>query len=223
MIRAPLSISFLALLCLTACGSSEVIEDHYYSLVLAAGGSAMAADNEVASAQIIVGPIQLPTYLSGRGLPMQVAPNRIESASHHLWAEPLDGAIAKVLARDIAERTDGIDVERESGRWTADADCRIRIEFDAFHPTYESRVVTSGRYWIVSDDSTDRHDFTLTRALTIDGYAHAVDVLKGTLEALANQISEDLRSTPACRGSAGPDVAGAKWGANPLLESPPIH
>ena len=169
-------------------------------LALAADERAAAGNNESANAHLIVGPIQLPTYLSGRGLPMQTGPNQIESANHNFWAEPLDAAIAKVLARDIAERTNGIDVERESGRFTPDGDCRVRVEFDAFHPTNDSRVVTSGHYWISSEDASNRQGFNLSRTLTLDGYAHAVDELRGTLESLAQQISDDVQGTPACTG-----------------------
>ncbi len=205
MSRARVLFIGLTLVSLTACGSSEVVDDHYYSLVLAAG--VPADDVEDVAAHLVVGPIELPRYLSGRGLSMQVGPNRIESASHHFWAEPLDEAIAKVLARDIDERTDGIEVERESGRWTGDAECRVRIEFDAFHPTYQSQVLVSGRYWIVSGDANERRDFSLSRRLTTDGYANAVDELRDALQALADQIAGDIRSAPTCGDDAAASVA----------------
>lgn len=189
----------IALLQLIACGSGPVQQDRYYSLVLAATNADVPA-NEAASARLVVGPIELPSYLRNRGIAMQTGPNRIESANHHFWAEPLDEAIAKVLVQDIAKRVDGIAVERESGRWTPDADCRVRVEFDAFHPTSDSRVVSSGRYWILSGDSSETRTFGMSQTLTIDGYAHAVDALRSTLELLAQQIAGDVRGTPACTG-----------------------
>ena len=188
-----------ALLHLAACGSSPVSQDRYYSLVLAADNGNAQGDAKT-NARLIVGPIELPDYLSNRGIAMQTGPNRIESANHHFWAESLDTAIAKVLTQDIAGRTDGIKVERESGRWTRDEDCRVRVEFDAFHPTNNSRVVSSGRYWISSEDSSDSQAFSLSHTLTIDGYAHAVDALRSTLELLAQQIAENVQNTPACTG-----------------------
>ncbi len=193
----------VALAHLAACGSGPVVQDRYYSLVLAAD-SGDVSGGETANARLIVGPVELPSYLSNRGIAMQMGPNRIESANHHFWAEPLDEAIAKVLTQDIAERTDGIDVESESGRWTPEEDCRVRVEFDAFHPTNNSRVVSSGRYWISSEYSSDSQAFSLSRSLTIDGYAHAVDVLRSTLEELSQQISEDVQGTPACTGEENP-------------------
>lgn len=191
-------VAATTMLLLSACGSSPVVKDRYYSLVLAANGGTATGNDEVTTASLIVGPIQLPTYLSGHGLPMQVGPNRIELAHHHFWAEPLNEAIAKVLTRDIAERTEGINVERDSGRISAEEDCRLRVEFDAFHPMSESHVVASGRYWIESSETSDRQAFSLTRTLTVDGYAHAVDELRGLLELLAEQISDDLAAGRGC-------------------------
>ncbi len=189
-------VAGLAFACLAACGSNDMVEDRYYSLVLAAGPISDATDE--GAARLIVGPIELPRYLGGRGLSMQVGPNRIETANHHFWAEPLDEAIAKVLARDIDENTDNIIVQRESGRWTVNADCRLRVEFDAFHPTHRSDVVISGRYWIGNDDAGTRRDFSLRRRLSTDGYAHAVDVLRSALAALAEQVSGDLSAEGSC-------------------------
>lgn len=207
MTRAGLCVLGVAIMWLSACGSSPAIPDRYYSLVLAGNDVVSEGIDEAATARLIVGPVQLPAYLGERGLPMQVAPNRIESAHHHFWAEPLDEAIAKVLTRDIARHTNGIDVERESGRFTPTGDCRLRLEFDAFHATSESSVMASGRYWIISKDTSDRHAFGLTRTLEVDGYAHAVDVQRGMLETLSQQISDDVQGTPACTGAASPDAA----------------
>ena len=186
---------------LAACASSDTVEDRYYSLVLAAGSGGAAATTDEPRARLIVGPIELPRYLSGRGLSMQVGPNRVETANHHFWAEPLDEAISKVLVRDIAERSGDYDVERESGRWNFDSDCRLRVEFDAFHPTHDSRVTVSGRYWLAHRSAGSvREDFSLSGRLTADGYAHAVDVLRDTLADLADQISESLPPASECAG-----------------------
>ena len=129
---------------------------------------------------------------------MQVGPNRIETANHHFWAEPLDEAIAKVLVGDITGRVDDYDVERESGRWTPRGGCRVRIEFDAFHPTHQSQTAVSGRYWITIDGVSTRTDFGLRGRLTADGYAHAVDVLRDSLAELAEDIATTLPPASEC-------------------------
>jgi len=201
MIRTRSYILIAALAGLAAC-ASKPIDDHYYSLVLAADNSEVPAIAEDANAHLIVGPIQLPAYLDNRGLAIQLGSNQIQTANHHLWAEPLQEAISKVLVRDISSRIDNVAVDRDAGRWTVAGDCRLRVEFDKFHATSESRVVSSGRYWISSTNQSAKKDFDITRVLSADGYTHAVEALREILRTLAAQITDTIVSNTQCSGSA---------------------
>jgi uncharacterized lipoprotein YmbA len=156
--------------------------------------------SEERKAQLIVGPIQLPEYLNRRGLAMQIDSNQIQTANHHFWAEPLEEAISKVLVRDIANLASGVTVDRDAGRWTDPGDCRLRIEFDKFHATDRSRVVSSGRYWISSADSDVRQEFDVTESISADGHAHAVAALRRSLGTLATQITDTIESNSQCSG-----------------------
>lgn len=208
MTRVRILLFTIVLAALAGCGSAgPVTPDRYYSLVLASG-AAVATSNEDATGLLIVESIQLPDYLHGRSIAMQTGPNLIESARHHFWAESLQDAIAKLLTQDIARHTHSIDVDRDAGRRTDDEFCRLRVEFDAFHPTNQSQVVASGRYRISSELSSERREFSLKRTLTSDGYAHAVDELRSTLEMLAQQISDDVQAIPECVGEEAADIDG---------------
>jgi uncharacterized lipoprotein YmbA len=189
----------IVLLGLMACGSNPV-EDHYYSLVLAADDVMAPVHSEETKAQLIVGPVQLPEYLNRRGLAIQIDSNQIQTANHHFWAEPLEEAIAKVLVRDISNLASGVTVDRDAGRWTDSSDCRLRIEFDKFHATDRSRVVGNGRYWISSSDSDFKQEFEVTETLSADGHAHAVTALRRSLRALATQITDTIESHSQCSG-----------------------
>jgi uncharacterized lipoprotein YmbA len=191
------SLVLIVLLGLMACGSSPV-EDHYYSLVLAADDAMAPVQAEETQAHLIVGPVQLPDYLDRRGIAMQLGSNQIQTANHHLWAEPLEEAISKVLVRDIANLLNGVAVDRDAGRWTDAGDCRLRIEFDKFHATDRSRVVSSGRYWVTSSDSEARQEFDVTESLSADGHANAVAALRRSLGTLASQISETIEGNSQC-------------------------
>lgn len=182
---------------LMACGSNPV-EDHYYSLVLAADDAMAPARTEETKAHLIVGPVLLPEYLNRRGLAMQKDSNQIQTANHHFWAEPLEEAISKVLVRDIANLASGVTVDRDAGRWTDSGDCRLRIEFDKFHATDRSRVVSSGRYWISSSDSDLKQEFAVTQTLSADGHANAVAALRRSLGILAAQITDTIESNSQC-------------------------
>jgi len=184
------------LLALTACASSP-LEDHYYSLVLAADDVA-PGDAGHAQALLIVGPVELPEYLNKRGLTLQIDANQVRTANHHFWAEPLEEAISKVLVRDLAHLADDIAVERDAGRWTAAGDCRLRIDFDKFHATNRSRVVSSGRYWLISADGSVKQEFAVTQTISADGYASAVAALRESLGILATEITDTIESNPQC-------------------------
>ena len=126
--------------------------------------------------------------------------NQIRTANHHFWADPLGEAIGKLLVRDISGQLDGIGVDRDAGRWTDDGDCHLRVEFDRFHATQDSRVVATGRYWVRdnANDRTTKREFDLFRVLTGDGYSHAVLQLRATIEYLADDIAEHVVETAAC-------------------------
>jgi uncharacterized lipoprotein YmbA len=193
------SFVIVVVLGLIACGSNPV-EDRYYSLVLAADDVMAPVRTEEPKAHLIVGPIQLPDYLNRRGLAIQIDYNQIQTANHHFWAEPLEEAISKVLVRDIANLASGITVDRDAGRWTKSGDCRLRIEFDKFHATDRSRVVSSGRYWISSSGSDVRQEFEVTLTLSADGHANAVAALRRSLGTLATQITDTIESSSQCSG-----------------------
>ncbi|MDX1405354.1 MAG: ABC-type transport auxiliary lipoprotein family protein, partial [Woeseiaceae bacterium] len=129
--------------------------------------------------------------------------NRIHTANHHLWAEPLDEAISKVLVRDIAELTMNVAVERDAGRWSRSADCRLRVEFDKFHATDRSTVVSSGRYWLLVGDRETRLGFDISERLTADGHANAVSALRQSLKTIATQMGETIRNE--CRPAKSAD------------------
>ena len=188
---------FAACLGMTACGSNPV-GDRYYSLVLAADDVVPAVESSEADPHLVVGPVVLPDYLNRRGLAMQVGPNEIITANHHFWAEPLEEGIAKVLVRDIADLTSGLTVDRDAGRWSRHGDCRLRIEFDKFHVTDRSRVVSSGRYWISASETVVKREFDLDETLYGDGYAQAVAALRQSLKKLSTGIAESIENDSNC-------------------------
>jgi uncharacterized lipoprotein YmbA len=196
------SFVLVVLFGLAACGSNPV-EEHYYSLVLAADDVMAPVSSDETNAQLIVGPVQLPEYLERRGIAMQIGANQIQTANHHFWAEPLEEAISKVLVRDIANLASGVTVDRDAGRWTDAGDCRLRIEFDKFHATDRSRVVSSGRFWVSSSDSDVKQEFDVTETISADGHAYAVAALRASLRTLATQISNTIDSHAQCSAEHG--------------------
>ena len=190
----------VVLFTLVACAAKPV-EEHYYSLVLAADQANVPAKGDNTEAHLIVGPVDLPAYLKNRAMSIAVGANQIRTANHHFWAEPLDEAISKVLVLDISRSLGNVIVERDAGRWTAAGDCRLRLEFDRFHATDESSVISSGRFWVSSAEASVSREFHMTRSLSADGYGHAVETLRQSLGTLAAKIAATVESNQLCMGS----------------------
>jgi uncharacterized lipoprotein YmbA len=91
-------------------------------------------------------------------------------------------------------------VDRDAGRWTDAGDCRLRIEFDKFHATSSSRVVSSGRYWVSNADANVKQEFAVTQTISADGYGPAVAALRRALAGVAEQITGTIDSKSSCSG-----------------------
>jgi uncharacterized lipoprotein YmbA len=187
----------IVLLSIAGC-ASKTLEDHYYSLVLAADGGVPAAEIGETTGQLLIAPIMLSDYLDQPGLVIQLGSNKLQTANHHFWAEPLREAISKVLVQDIAAKNRTLAVDREHGGRGPHASCYLNVEFDTFHATDGARVVSRGRFWLVSDDRRVRQEFDLSGELHADGYGHAVDALRSLLSSVADEVSRSIESNKLC-------------------------
>jgi uncharacterized lipoprotein YmbA len=104
-----------AVLALAGCfGSSQ--KTNFYTLSTQTGAAqaekqaAEAAAAEAAAAagvarvQVSIAQVAIPEIVDRRQLVVRTAPNRVEIAEFHQWAEPLRLGIARVLAEDLAEQ-----------------------------------------------------------------------------------------------------------------------
>ncbi len=55
---------------------------------------------------------------------------------------------SRIVCHECDLRVGPVQVERDA------AHCRVRIEFDKFHATSDSKVVTTGRYWLHRTNSS---------------------------------------------------------------------
>ena len=185
----------LLAICLAGCAATALPEDSFYSLVLeAADEGAVEAVND-AEIRVDLARIDLPAFLNTRAMALQTGPNQVEVANHHFWAEPLEEAIGKVLVRDIGKETTAVAIDR-NGR--LNADCELRLEFDRFHGTDDGRVLASGRYWLSSDNGSQRSEFDVSRGLSRSGYGNAVSALRDSLTTLANEIGNEIENGSVC-------------------------
>ena len=89
------SIALLAVLA-AACGPSATARFYTLSSTVAADGA------PAASYAVAVGPVTVPGYADRPQMVVQAGPNRVELKEFERWATPLDEAVARVVAGDLA-------------------------------------------------------------------------------------------------------------------------
>jgi uncharacterized lipoprotein YmbA len=93
---APVLLIALAAVLTSACGPSATA--HFYTL----SSTATAGGGAAASYAVAVGPVTVPGYADRPQMVVQAGPNRVELKEFERWATPLDEAIARVIAGDLA-------------------------------------------------------------------------------------------------------------------------
>lgn len=183
-------VQILAATALVAgCKKPPAIENHYYSLVLEASEDRAPTPPAAGAGRVDVVAVHLPDFLLSRSLVLQVNTNEIRHAKHHHWGEPLDIAVRKVIAWDLAEDLPELTIAPGHGRG---ADCHLSFEFDRFHATDTARIVVSGRYELVQGDRVERREFDVTQVQRGDGYTSAIRGMRRALSELSDELSPQL-------------------------------
>jgi uncharacterized protein len=173
----------LVLLLLAGCSSPSTIS--YYQLPVAP--PAVVGAN-AAVKRLYVEPVQVASYLNGRGLVMQLSDVELVMARQHLWAESLD----QQLQRQIRDRV-LLHAPAYGGLMQAQSDSvRLSVQLDAFHGQAEGYAIISGRFSL--SDQIHTQPFNIRVALTNDGYAALVQALGEGLQQLSMQIAQQLNS-----------------------------
>jgi len=113
--------AFLALLLLSACGSPP--RERFYTLD--APEPPVAADG---APSISVGPVSIPELVDRPQLVVRVRANEVVLTEQERWAEPLRGAITRVVAANLATALGA----RVVGQRNGDADYRVILDVQRF-------------------------------------------------------------------------------------------
>lgn len=168
-------------LLLTGCSSPSV--SNYYQLPAA---PAPAGSAEAEAKSLYIEPVQVASYLNGRGLVLQLSDVELVMARQHLWAEALDQQLQRQLRDRIAVQAKDYTVVLQARPDTV----RVAVQLDQFHGLADGHAVVSGRFAV----STQRgsQPFNIRVALTDDGYPALVQALGQAVTQLSQQISQQL-------------------------------
>mgnify|MGYP000052992849 CR=1 FL=1 len=171
--------SIAAIALLSACSGPAAVS--YYQLPAATSAN-IASD---AAKSFYVAPVEVATYLNGRGLVLQLSEIELSMARQHLWAEPLAQQVQRQLREQLASQL------LYKARLSAiAADVVVYVQLDRFHGTHDGQAVISGRYQLSSHAASEA--FSLQVPLEEDGYPALVKALNQGLEQLSSKISQQI-------------------------------
>lgn len=182
-IRRPqlAGIAIALLLGLTGCASPSA--PSYYQLPLpeAAPGS-IAAD----AVAVYVAPVQVASYLNGRGLVLATSEVELAIARQHLWAEALD----QQLQRQLRQRLQLLRPDLSMLMQSQNNALKLAISVERFYGQADGTALFSGRYTLSSKTGSSAFQFTVP--LQQDGYPALVTALSQAVQQLSEQIASQL-------------------------------
>ena len=125
---SPLALAALALLLLTACGTSEPSRLYTLSALPDRGGEFAGSEGPAVG----VGPVTLPQYLDRPQIVQRSGPNRLETSEFDRWAEPLSDTVPRVLAENIGRLLQSEKVYVLPRRRRLPLDLSVEVDFSQF-------------------------------------------------------------------------------------------
>ena len=144
-------IALLLLVLLLSCGSPP--RERFFTLD--------APEPPVAAADapsVAVGPVSVPELVDRPQFVVRVNANQVAIAEQARWAEPLKGAIARVVAANLAKDL-GARVQPRNG----DADYRVLIDVQRFESTPADAVLLDAQWTVIGPKGARRGGRSLQR------------------------------------------------------------
>lgn len=146
--------------------------------------------------KIVLGAVQVSSFLASNGLVYQVEQNQVYQANYHRWAEPLQ----QQLGRQIRV---GMQQQLPSATWLPlsgsahlrSLDYRFDLQIDAFHLTNQGQVRVRGQ-WQLRDHEQSfiaSDAFDIYQQLAEDGYPAMVATLSEAWHKALQEIAESVQ------------------------------
>ncbi|MDQ8201765.1 PqiC family protein [Pelagicoccus sp. SDUM812003] len=130
-----------------------------------------------------VGSIEMPAYLDRSGIVLQLDGLRMHAGRYHLWGEPLEAGMRRVLGK-LLDAKGGL--ARDAGV--------VRLQVERFHGTQEGSVAFEGSWKVdpIGGELGDWRRFSIESSLQADGYPALVAAHVSCLKKLCDQIVTEL-------------------------------
>jgi uncharacterized protein len=180
-------------LCLfmTACGVLEPVEDTSVSHLLDPVVSERAITGTTPA--IAIARPSLPSYLDRQQLVSRTGDGRMQMNNFHLWAEPLDAAIARVTAINLGRLSNSLNIQPVETFVTMEYQSLLEIRVARFEPDDQGQLVLECTWKLqpVSGKVTQPRPFRTTVA--IPGPVAPTSPQSGRVEAMNEALARLAR------------------------------
>ncbi|SBS32418.1 hypothetical protein MAQ5080_02258 [Marinomonas aquimarina] len=168
----------VTMMLVVGCSSPTLQPPKYYVL---SGTPMQLIPHKVQHPAVEVRSVALSDYLQSANIVLQVSDHELFFSANHLWAEPLQVGIEKVLSNRLSQTQSLSDVPA----------LLLDVNIDYFHIVDRDAVILSGNYVVESQTGANlvRERFTLREPLNHSGYEYAVSVMSSILGALSQEIA----------------------------------
>lgn len=184
----------LCLLLLTGCGALTPQKDPTRHFVLTS--STLPKQLTASDLAVGVGPVTLPGYLDHKEIVTAGPSNHLTLADFHVWAEPLDKALSRVVANNLSQIL-GSPAIVPFPEADVKPDYRISIIVRRFEMVAQGRVHLDASYTIESSSGSERNGSAHSRTITIgvnrpDDYSAVVAAMSEAAGELSSTMARDL-------------------------------
>jgi uncharacterized lipoprotein YmbA len=148
---------------------------------------------------VAVGPLELPSYLSGPMLVTRVDDNEVDVSEYERWAEPLDDNMARVIAENLAAAL-GSRVTVFPALLSEHVRFRVPITVTRFDRDASGQVELWAR-WRVDDTETgetlEYRDSRISQSAVGASDSSGVRAMSGALTSFSQEIAATIRGLPA--------------------------
>lgn len=176
-------LTLALLLSLSACSTKPTTT--YYQLPVP---SVTAQPGTASLKAFYIEPIQVASYLNGRGLVLQVSDVELVVAKQHIWADALDQQLQRQLRNRLQLLAPGYIAVFQPLPDTL----RVSVQLEQFYGDSNGQALISGRFAVSNQLGTV--PFVIRQPLADDGYPALVAALAQGVQQLSQQIAQHLLS-----------------------------
>jgi len=164
----------------------------------ASAAIAMSSMDATGIGGIGVGPVTMPGYLDRRQIVTRAGEDKVEIATFHRWAEPLEEGIARVLAEEIGA---GVPTERVvvfpwRGVVARTIQYQVVVAVVRFDGRQGGDVTLDARWRVLASNGSELvfRRSTVIQGVTGSGYQPVVAAMDRALGILGQEIAAEIRA-----------------------------